>query len=221
MSRRFTSAGAVAAASAAVLALVGTALPATAATPPPAVAGTVVPADAVVIGSPQLSVAVADDFPRVLSYTDRTGGNQLLGSTQPVTVVTLNGAAHAVRTKGAPEVTATTARYTLTFPDLPGVEIDASLSVSGRTTTFKVTAVRDTEAFRVGTIDIPGHDLVSVGSTETGAATAFTRLDPDSTKTADVFAQVTADTAADKAPVGASYAIVNTGSLAAAVESNS
>ncbi|MET4641729.1 endo-alpha-N-acetylgalactosaminidase [Streptomyces atratus] len=221
MSRRFTSAGAVAAASAAVLALVGTALPATAATPPPAVAGTVVPADAVVIGSPQLSVAVADDFPRVLSYTDRAGGNQLLGSTQPVTAVTLNGAAHAVRTKGAPEVTATTARYTLTFPDLPGVEIDASLSVSGRTTTFKVTAVRDTEAFRVGTIDIPGHDLVSVGSTETGAATAFTRLDPDSTKTADVFAQVTADTAADKAPVGASYAIVNTGSLAAAVESNS
>ncbi|MFE9861320.1 endo-alpha-N-acetylgalactosaminidase family protein [Streptomyces sp. NPDC005506] len=221
MSRRFTSAGAVAAASAAVLALVGTALPATAATPPPAVAGTVVPADAVVIGSPQLSVAVADDFPRVLSYTDRAGGNQLLGSTRPVTAVTLNGAAHAVRTKGAPEVTATTARYTLTFPDLPGVEIDASLSVSGRTTTFKVTAVRDSEAFRVGTIDIPGHDLVSVGSTETGAATAFTRLDPDSTKTADVFAQVTADTAADKAPVGASYAIVNTGSLAAAVESNS
>lgn len=221
MSRRFTSAGAVAAASAAVLALVGTALPATAATPPPAVAGTAVPADAVVIGSPQLSVAVADDFPRVLSYTDRAGGNQLLGSTRAVTAVTLNGAAHAVQPKGAPEVTATTARYTLTFPDLPGVEIDASLSVSGRTTTFKVTAVRDTEAFRVGTIDIPGHDLVSVGSTETGAATAFTRLDPDSTKTADVFAQVTADTAADKAPVGASYAIVNTGSLAAAVESNS
>ncbi|MFF5272890.1 endo-alpha-N-acetylgalactosaminidase family protein [Streptomyces sp. 900116325] len=221
MSRRFTSAGAVAAASAAVLALVGTALPAAAVTPPPAAAGTAVRADAAVIGSPQLSVAVADDFPRVLSYTDRAGGNQLLGSTQPVTAVTLNGAPHAVQSKGAPEVTATTARYTLTFPDLPGVEIDASLSVSGRTTTFKVTAVRDTEAFRVGTIDIPGHDLVSVGSTETGAATAFTRLDPDSTKTADVFARVTADTAADKAPVGASYAIVNTGSLAAAVESNS
>ncbi|MET8331261.1 endo-alpha-N-acetylgalactosaminidase family protein [Streptomyces sp. NPDC005181] len=221
MSRRFTSAGAVAAASAAVLALVGTALPAAAATQSPAAAGTAVPADAAVIGSPQLSVAVADDFPRVLSYTDRASGNQLLGSTQPVTAVTLNGAAHAVQPKGAPRVTATTARYTLTFPDLPGVEIDASLSVSGRATTFKVTAVRDTEAFRVGTIDIPGHDLVSVGSTDTGAATAFTRLDPDSTKTADVFARVSSGTAADKAPVGASYAIVNTGTLAAAVESNS
>ncbi|MFE7396170.1 endo-alpha-N-acetylgalactosaminidase family protein [Streptomyces sp. NPDC057557] len=221
MSRRFTSAGAVAAASAAVLALVGTALPATAAAPSPAAVESAVPADATVIRSAQLSVAVADDFPRVLAYTDRASGEQLLGSTQPVTAVTLNGTAHPVKLKGAPEVTGSTARYTLTFSDLPGIEIDASLSVSGRATTFKVTAVRDTEAFRVGTIDIPGHDLVSVGSTDTGAATAFTRLDNDSTKTADVFARVTPDTAADKAPVGASYAIVNTGSLAAAVESNS
>lgn len=126
-----------------------------------------------------------------------------------------------MKLKGAPKVTASAARYTLTFTDLPGVEIDASLSVSGRATTFKVTAVRDTGAFRVGTIDIPGHDLVSVGSTDTGGATAFTRLDNDSTKTADVFSKVTAETAADKAPVGASYAIVNTGALAAAVESNS
>ncbi|MGW1693724.1 endo-alpha-N-acetylgalactosaminidase family protein [Streptomyces sp. NPDC002399] len=221
MSRRFTSAGAVAAASAAVLALVGTALPADAAAPSPAAVESAVPADATVIQSAQLSVAVADDFPRVLAYTDKASGGRLLGSTQPVTAVTLNGTAHPVKLKGSPTVTGSVARYTLTFTDLPGVEIDASLSVSGRATTFKVTAVRDTDAFRVGTIDIPGHDLVSVGSTDTGAATAFTRLDNDSTKTADVFAPVTADTAPDKAPAGASYAIVNTGSLAAAVESNS
>ncbi|WP_328906048.1 endo-alpha-N-acetylgalactosaminidase family protein [Streptomyces sp. NBC_00234] len=221
MSRRFTSAGAVAAASAAVLALVGTSLPAAAADPLPAAAGAADAAGSAVIGSDQLSVAVADDFPRVLSYTDRAGGGSLTGSTRPVTEITLNGTARPVRLKAAPEVTASAARYTLTFPDLPGVEIDAAIEVSGRATTFKVTAVRDTEAFRVGTIDIPGHDLVSVGSADTGAATAFTRLDPDSTKTADVFAAVTGQTAAEAAPVGASYALVNTGSLAAAVESNS
>lgn len=84
-----------------------------------------------------------------------------------------------------------------------------------------MTAVRDTEAFRVGTLDIPGHDLVSVGSSDAGAATAFTRLDPDSTRTADVFARITDATAAEASPVGASYALVNTGQLAAAVESNS
>ncbi|MFI6609816.1 endo-alpha-N-acetylgalactosaminidase family protein [Streptomyces sp. NPDC050507] len=225
MSPRFTSVGAAAAASAAVLALAGTALPASAAAPAPAPASaaaeSAVPADASVIGSAQLAVAVADDFPRVLTYTDRATGAQLSGSTRPVTAVTLNGTAQPVRLKGAPSVTASAARYTLVFDGLPGVEIDASLSVSGRATTFKVTAVRDTGAFRVGTIDIPGHDLVSVASTDTGAATAFTKLDPDSTKTADVFAKVTDATKADAAPVGGTYAFLNTGALAAAVESNS
>ncbi|MEV0094134.1 endo-alpha-N-acetylgalactosaminidase family protein [Streptomyces sp. NPDC050738] len=216
MPRRFRAACALAAASSAVFALVGPALPAAAAAPVSAAA-----AGEAVIGSPQLSVAVAKDFPRVVSYTDRGTGATLLGSTKPVTEVTLNGKAYPVQLKGDPVVTAASARYSLTFTGLDGVEIDATLSVAGRATTFKVTAVRDTEAFRVGTIDIPGHDLVSVSSTDTGAATAFTRLDNDSTRTADVFGKVTGGTAPDAAPVGATYAIVNTGGLAAAVESNS
>ncbi|WP_418959320.1 endo-alpha-N-acetylgalactosaminidase family protein [Streptomyces tritici] len=214
MSRRLRTACALATATAAVFALAGPAL----AGPAPAASGT---ADAAVIASDRLTVAVAEDFPRVLSYTDRGTGARLLGSTSPVTRVVLNGTAHAVRVQGAPVVTAASAAYTLVFPDLPGVALDASLSVSGRAVTFKVTAVRDTEAFRVGTIDIPGHDLVSVGSADTGAETAFTRLDPDSTRTADVFADVTDATPAETAPVGASYALVNTAALAAAVESNS
>ncbi|MFB7514221.1 endo-alpha-N-acetylgalactosaminidase family protein [Streptomyces sp. NPDC056144] len=187
----------------------------------PRAGGATVAAAGAAIASAELTVAVAEDFPRVLSYTDRASGARLLGSTAPVTQVVLNGTAHTVAAKAAPVLTATSAAYTLTFPALPGVEIDARLSVEGRTTTFRVTAVRDTEAFRVGTLDIPGHDLVSVGSSDAGAATAFTRLDPDSTRTADVFAQVTAATPAEAAPVGASYAIVSTGRLAAAVESNS
>ncbi|WP_190154638.1 endo-alpha-N-acetylgalactosaminidase family protein [Streptomyces litmocidini] len=215
--RRIRAVCALAAASATVFALSGPAL----AEEETTATATATPTAGAVIGSDRLSVAVAEDFPRVLSYTDRASGARLLGSTAPVTQIVLNGTAHAVRAGGAPVLTATSAAYTLVFPDLPGVEIDARLGVDDRTTTFEVTAVRDTEAFRVGTIDIPGHDLVSVGSSDTGAATAFTRLDPDSTRTADVFAEVTAATAADTAPVGASYAIVNTGRLAAAVESNS
>ncbi|MEE1814347.1 endo-alpha-N-acetylgalactosaminidase family protein [Streptomyces sp. SP18ES09] len=221
LSPRLRAACALAAASATVSALSG---PALAAPEPPTAAAATAPgatATGPVIGSGRLSVAVAEDFPRVLSYTDRASGARLLGSTAPVTQVLLNGTAHAVRTLAAPVLTARSAAYTLVFPDLPGVEIDARLSVDDRTTTFRVTAVRDTEAFRVGTLDIPGHDLVSVGSSDGGAATAFTRLDPDSTRTADVFGRVTDTTAVEAAPVGASYAIVNTGRLAAAVESNS
>ncbi|MER5968087.1 endo-alpha-N-acetylgalactosaminidase family protein [Streptomyces sp. NPDC002057] len=219
-SRRVRAACALAVASSAVFALAGPALAEGTGSRAPAAAGATTAATPV-ISSSRLSVAVAEDFPRVLSYTDRATGARLLGSTAPVTHVVLNGTAHAVRAKAAPVLTGSSAAYTLTFPDLPGVEIDARLGVDGRTTTFRVTAVRDTEGFRVGTLDIPGHDLVSVGSSDAGAATAFTRLDPDSTRTADVFARVTDATAADANPVGASYALVNTGQLAAAVESNS
>lgn len=211
MSPRIRAACALAAASAVVFTLAGP-VAARSAEPPPGAA---------VLRSGQLEVAVAGDFPRVLSYTDRATGARLLGSTRPVTRVTLNGTPYDVRPIGAPVVTGAEARYTLGFPALPGVELDASLGVSGRATTFRITAVRDTPAFRVGTLDIPGHDLVSVGSGEPGAATAFTRLDPDSTRTADVFAAVGPDTAPEAVASGASYALVNTGSLAAAVESNS
>ncbi|WP_406863338.1 endo-alpha-N-acetylgalactosaminidase family protein [Streptomyces sp. HUAS MG47] len=222
-SRRLRTACALATATAAVFALAGPATPALAAPAAPAPAGPTAPeaAGQAVIASDRLTVSVAEDFPRVLSYTDRGTGARLLGSTSPVAEVVLNGTAYDVRAEAAPVVTPSAAAYTLVFPDLPGVELDARLSVSGRAVAFRVTAVRDTDAFRVGTIDIPGHDLVSVGSADPGAATAFTRLDPDSTRTADVFAQVTDATAAEPAPVGASYALVNTGSLAAAVESNS
>ncbi|MFC9270822.1 endo-alpha-N-acetylgalactosaminidase family protein [Streptomyces zhihengii] len=219
MPRRFRAACALAAASSAVFALAGPVSPATARTGGPAAVSAA--GAGPVISSAALSVRVADDFPRVLAYTDRASGATLLGSTRPVTEVTLNGTAYPVRLTAPPRTTTTAVRYTLGFDGLPGVEIDAALSVGGRAVTFAVTAVRDTAAFRVGTIDVPGHDLVSVGSAEEGAATAFTRLDPDSTRTADVFAGVTADTPADAAPVGASYAIVSTASLAAAVESNS
>ncbi|MEV5974480.1 endo-alpha-N-acetylgalactosaminidase family protein [Streptomyces sp. NPDC051921] len=211
--RRLRTACALAAAASVVLALAG---PARAGAPEAPRAS----AEAV-IGSDQLAVAVAEDFPRVLSYTDRATGARLLGSTAPVTQVVLNGTGYTVRAAAAPVVTGDSAAYTLTFPALPGVEIDARLSVRGRATTFQVTAVRDTEAFRVGTLDIPGHDLVSVGSADDGATTAFTRLDPDSTRTADVFTKLTSATPAEAAATGASYAILHTGELAAAVESNS
>ncbi|MGN9839395.1 endo-alpha-N-acetylgalactosaminidase family protein [Nonomuraea sp. H19] len=176
-------------------------------------------AEPITISSQALSVDLDPGFPRVLRYTDRASG-AWLGGSAGVPAVVLNGRPHAAT------VTLTgndgaTARYRLTFADQPGVALEASIGVKGRVTTFAIDSVADTEAFRVGTIDLPGHDLVSVSSAQPGAATAFTRLDPNSTRTADVFAQVTPDTAADAAPVGATYAIVNTDRLAAAIESNS
>ncbi|MEQ4716225.1 endo-alpha-N-acetylgalactosaminidase family protein [Nonomuraea sp. B19D2] len=197
---------------------------ATGAPPPSPTAQNVPPrpadvANPITISSPALNVELDPAFPRVLRYLDRAGGAWLAGGAG-VPAVVLNGQARtaAVTLTGND---GTTARYRLAFPDLEGVFLGASIGVKGRVTTFRIDSVADTEAFRVNTIDLPGHDLVSVSSAQPGAATAFTRLDPNSTRTADVFAQVTADTAPDAGPVGATYAIVNTDRLAAAVESNS
>lgn len=186
-------------------------------TPAPALAAAVT-----TITSPQLRLQIGDTFPTVVSYTDRTSGARLAGRSTPLASITLNGTAY--RTTGsAPQIDfrGAAAHYTLSFPDLPGVRVAASLSVKNRIVEFTIDTITDTDAFRVGTIDIPGHDLLSVSSGDAGAATAFTRLDPDSTRTADQFAAVTAATAADAAPVGAAYAIVNTGQLAATITNNS
>ncbi|WP_158895518.1 endo-alpha-N-acetylgalactosaminidase family protein [Amycolatopsis anabasis] len=172
------------------------------------------------ISSPELVVDVGAAFPYVRRYTDRATGAGLDGRVTALDSITINGSPHRVTGAGSvgPDGAA---HYTLAIADAPGASVEASLRVRGRAVTFRIDRVTETPALRVGTIDIPGHDLVSVASGQPGASTAFTTLDPDSTRTADRFAAVTPATAADPAPVGASYAIVHTGQLAAAIETNS
>jgi endo-alpha-N-acetylgalactosaminidase len=171
--------------------------------------------------SNDLTVTVGADFPRVIKYVDNASGQALGGQPDAISTVTIDGAARTAHLSAPPTVSDRRASYHLAFDALPGVELDASLSVSGRVTTFAIDAVRDTETSRVHTIDIPDQDLVSVASTDAGATTAFTTLDPDSTRTADKITPVTAATAAEPSATGAAYAFVNTSGLAAGIESNS
>jgi endo-alpha-N-acetylgalactosaminidase len=171
--------------------------------------------------SPELTVTVGADFPRVIKYVDNASGQALGGQPDAISTITINGVARAARLAAPPAADGGRASYRLVFDALPGVELDASLSVTGRVTTFAIDAVRDTAASRVHTIDVPDHDLVSVASTDAGATTAFTTLDPDSTRTADRITPVTASTPGEASATGAAYAFVNTGGLAAGIESNS
>jgi endo-alpha-N-acetylgalactosaminidase len=171
--------------------------------------------------SRELTVTVGADFPRVIKYVDNASGQALGGQPEAISTVTIDGVARPAQLAAAPTVAGGRASYKLVFDTLPGIELDASLSVAGRVTTFAIDAVRDTEANRVHTIDIPNQDLVSVASTDAGATTAFTTLDPDSTRTADKITPITSATAAESSATGAAYAFVNTNGLAAGIESNS
>lgn len=171
----------------------------------------------VTISSNRLSVDVATGFPSVVRYVDRASGARLDGQPDPVASVVLNGKEYAA--EAAVETEEDAAHYTLTFAELPDVEIDADLTVEHNVVTFALTEVRDTEAFRVGTIEIPGQDLISVTSKQAGATAATTRIDVDSTRNADKIRPVTAEIPTGAA-AGATYAILSTDKLAATVETN-
>jgi endo-alpha-N-acetylgalactosaminidase len=158
------------------------------------------PAGGFTLTSPVLSVQVADDFPAVLGYR-HTAGGEIGGASTPPTAVRING-------------TARTATVT-------GTQVDAKLEVAGDVVTFAVTKVTDTAEHRVGTVDIPGHDLLSVSSDQAGATVSTAVVSADRTTDGDTHTEVTADLATTEKPVGSAYAIVDTDQLAAAIETNS
>ncbi|GAA6526996.1 endo-alpha-N-acetylgalactosaminidase family protein [Intrasporangium sp. DVR] len=173
---------------------------------------------AVAIASAALEVTLDRDFPQVLGYRDVASGATLGGQPDPVRSITVNG---TPRTAEATVTTAaSSAAYRVTFPDLPGVGIELTVSVEGHVLTWRVTKVTDSDKVVVGTIDVPGLDLVSVSSAQPGATSAFTTIDTNSTRNADVIRPVTGADAPQSAPVGAAYGILNTAQLAASVETN-
>ncbi|WP_411140788.1 endo-alpha-N-acetylgalactosaminidase family protein [Streptomyces sp. x-80] len=169
-----------------------------------------------VLRSGTLEVRVGTAFPRIVSYTDRGTGAVLYGQDTPVTQVLLDGTAHT------PKVThrarADRASYTLAFDG--GTEIAVEISVRGRQVTWQVTRIADTAARPVGTLQIPGLALLSVRSDQPDAALLAARIELDKAGSGDTLVRVTADTPADAAPTGCAYAVVATGELAAAIETN-
>ncbi|MFE7607199.1 endo-alpha-N-acetylgalactosaminidase family protein [Streptomyces celluloflavus] len=169
-----------------------------------------------VLRSGALEVRVDTAFPRIVSYTDRGTGAVLYGQDTPVTQVLLDGTAHT------PKVThrarADRASYTLAFDG--GTEIAVRISVRDRQVTWQVTRITDTAARPVGTLQIPGLALLSVRSDQPDAALLAARIELDKAGSGDTLVRVTAGTPADAAPTGCAYAVVATGELAAAVETN-
>ncbi|GAA1365162.1 endo-alpha-N-acetylgalactosaminidase family protein [Streptomyces beijiangensis] len=194
------------------LAGVGTAVAAA----PSASAAAAVPGEAVLV-SGALSVKVATDFPRIVSYTDRGTGAQLYGQQDPVTTVLVDGIAHT------PKVTATPhgrdrMAYTLALDG--NTEIGVEIRVRDWQVDWRVTRIADTAALRVGTLQIPGLAFLAVRSDQPGATLLAAKVQLDKAKSGDTLVKVTADAVPDAAPVGYAYAVVAHDRLGGAVETN-
>nr|WP_233521567.1 endo-alpha-N-acetylgalactosaminidase family protein [Streptomyces triticagri] len=184
--------------------------------PDPAAAADPAPAAEATLRSGSLEVRVATDFPRIIRYTDRDSGAVLHGSGEPVTELLVDGTAQT------PEVTARPAardriEYRLALTG--GTTLDAEIRVKGSEVHWRITAVDDTEALRVGTLEIPGLDFLTVRSDQPGAALFAARIDIDQDKSGDTLIELAADTpAADR--TGCAYAVVAHDGLGGALETN-
>ncbi|MGW1766568.1 endo-alpha-N-acetylgalactosaminidase family protein [Streptomyces sp. NPDC002073] len=170
----------------------------------------------VTITSPELSVRVDPGFPRVIGYTRRATGDVLEGNEDTLGTIVVNGTAYTPSVSSA--AAADRVDYTLAFS---GVTVRARLAVTGSVLEFRVTAIEDTAALRVRTLSVPDHNLVSVRSTQSGAALATAKMHTATTGTGDTFTSVTGSTPVDATAGTVMYGLLNTGRLAAAVDSNS
>ncbi|AKU14972.1 endo-alpha-N-acetylgalactosaminidase family protein [Luteipulveratus mongoliensis] len=189
-----------------------------------AAAATIVPMESahaaapaeVVIRSRELEVRVGSDFPRVVSYTDRGTKAVIHGQPDPVTSVLIDGVSQKPTVKAATR--SDRVDYTLTFTG--GTTITIRIAVSGWKVDYRVTSIKDTDALRVGRLQIPELRLLSVRSDQPGATVLAARVVLDKATSGDTLVKVTADTPADAAAKGSAYAVVATDRLAAALESN-
>ncbi|MGW7199087.1 endo-alpha-N-acetylgalactosaminidase family protein [Streptomyces chryseus] len=169
-----------------------------------------------VLRSAELEVRVDARFPRIVSYTDRATGAVLHGQEDPVTSVLIDGTART------PEVSARAGRdlaaYVLSFDG--GTEIHVEIRVTGRKVHWRVTRIADTEALRVGTLQIPSLAFVSVRGDQPGATLLAARVQLDQAKSGDTLVVLAPDTVPDAAPIGCAYAVVAHDRLGGAVETN-
>ncbi|WP_109508316.1 endo-alpha-N-acetylgalactosaminidase family protein [Nocardioides speluncae] len=170
------------------------------------------------LASSELEVTVDRAFPQVVDYRHLATGEVLHGRAATLGSVVLNGTAYQPEVTS--EVDATTARYTLSFPTVD-VTLSASLSVDGHVVTFTIDEVTESGTFRVNTIDIPQHDLVSVRSTDAKAQVAAAKVDLSTQRTGDTIYPVTDATPPNASPIGSYFTLVSTGKVAAAMETNS
>ncbi len=175
------------------------------------------------ISSKQLEVTVASEFPRVISYKHRATGSVLYGQSREIDEVVINGISYT------PEVTSGKKsfldskgiRYNMVFPEAGDITMEASLTVSGAVLMFKIDKIVDNDAFRINTIEIPQHSIISIRSNQLGASLATALIDADKAKCGDTFRSITAETEVSEKLLSAAYAIVSTKHLAAAIETNS
>ncbi len=169
------------------------------------------------IESSVMRVTIDDTFPRVLQYEWLANHAVMYGQEDALNQVMINGTSYT------PTVTlskmGSKASYALSIPSI-NVTVNIDLEVVGNVLNYNVTGITESGTTKVSTLEIPNHNLLSVRSTQTGAAFAGSRMYNSKTGSGDTFLDVTGTPALDSSPQNYLYSILNTSQLAGAVWTN-
>jgi len=164
------------------------------------------------IQSDRLRVELADEFPRVVSYTWTENDAVIHGQEDALSEITLNGTNYAPQVKLS--AGSDNAVYALDMAELK-LAMKVTFRVQGNVLHFDVTDIVEKGGFVLRTFAIPDHALISVRSTQPGAFLAA-NLVPKG----DLEMVAVKDRAADAKPVDRSYVILGTDKLAATIYNN-
>jgi endo-alpha-N-acetylgalactosaminidase len=168
------------------------------------------------ISSKQLEVTVDGTFPRVIQYVWKENGAVLYGQPDKLTQIKINGELETPKVRCS--LTSDTAKYELACKSCV---LDVEMKVVGNVLEFQIASIKEDDAFRVNTIEIPQHSIISIRSTQPNAVLATALIDADKSKCGDTFTNITASTEVSDKLFSAAYAILSTEKLAASIETNS
>lgn len=177
------------------------------------------PEGTVEISDGDLAVRLHPDFPQVVDYT--LGGASLAGRYgAALTSLEIDDVERDVEVS-APEVSAdgASATYGLTVPSLPGVSLDAVLSVEDGVFTWALTDIVDPEG-AVHRIAVPRLDLASAHGAEDGAQLVAADLSVDRARSGDQFYDLASQQPGTAVTDRAHVALLAGAELAAGFETN-
>lgn len=168
--------------------------------------------------TPELEVTVDAAFPRIVGYTDRETRATLHAQPDPVGTLVVDGVEHTPKAVGRP---GGDSRITYTLTLGSGTELTVRIEAEGRQVHWRVTRIREASGGAVGTLQLPGLAFLSVRSDQRPAPALYAaRVELDKDSSGDTLVELTDRSDTDAEPVGCAYAVVATGELAAAIETN-
>lgn len=170
-------------------------------------------ANEIIIENDILKVVLSDSYPQIKQYEWKDGAKILYGREEPLTIVKIDNLNYTPSVVA--ESDGATATYTLDFSAtaLSDVKITMQFALENNVVTMSVTEIIDPQA-RVRYLEFPDQGLVSVRSTQEGAAMAYNA----NFANGDTFLAVADAPVTSAAKIG--HVILNTNELAASIESD-